>query len=164
MFRNYFKTAWRGITRHKGFSVINILGLAIGMTATILIFLWIANEYTFDRYYKNTDRLYQVYNRYSSNGVTGAWNDTQSPLAGALKNDYPEIEDAVRTIADTRWFEKNGEKVEGHGLYTDTGYLSMFGFPAVSGNVSNALNDMHNIVITSSFSKKIFGNEQRRAK
>jgi ABC-type antimicrobial peptide transport system permease subunit len=164
MFKNYFKTALRSISRYKTFSIINILGLAIGMAASILIFLWIENEYTFDRYYKNTDRLYQVYNRYTSNGYTSAWNDTQSPLAAALKKDYPEIEDAVRTINDERWFEVHDEKIKGQGLYVDTGFLSMFEFPLLSGNMRNALNDMHNIVITGSFSKKLFGNKKSLGK
>src|SRR3954451_15851861 len=96
MLINYFKIAWRNLLRNKGFSVINISGLAIGMASAILIILWIQNELSHDRFHAKLDRIYTLNNRDHFNGEYFAWGTTPKPLGPTIKQDYPEVEDAVR--------------------------------------------------------------------
>src|SRR5689334_13424431 len=96
MIKNHFKITIRNLLRNKTFSVINIVGLAIGMASAILILLWIQNEINFDRFHKNTDRIYLMYSRDKDNGKVDAWGRTPALMAPTLKEDYPEVEDAVR--------------------------------------------------------------------
>jgi hypothetical protein len=95
MIRNYLKTAFRNLTRNKGFSTINIVGLGVGMASTILILIWIQNELSHDRFHENTSRLYLVATRHKANGNYQAWNSTPSPLAPLLKKDYAEVQAAT---------------------------------------------------------------------
>src|SRR5436190_16779307 len=96
MIRNFFKIAYRNLLRNKGFSIINISGLAIGMASAMLILLWVQNEVSYDRFYTKTDRICKIYNRDKVNGGLQATDQSPTALAGALKNDYPEVEDAIR--------------------------------------------------------------------
>jgi hypothetical protein len=85
MFKNYLKVAWRGLMRNLSFSLINILGLAIGMASAILILLWVQNEMSHDRFHAKKDRLYRLNNRDSFNGEVFAWSSTPKPMVPALK-------------------------------------------------------------------------------
>ncbi|WP_246230423.1 ABC transporter permease [Mucilaginibacter humi] len=96
MIKNFFKIAYRNLLRSKGFSVINITGLAIGMAAAILILLWIQNEVSVDRFHKNTDRIYRVWNRVVEDGAIQCTNNISEPAARAIEQDLPEVERAVR--------------------------------------------------------------------
>src|SRR5688572_28411916 len=96
MIKNYFKTAWRNLTRGKSFSIINISGLAVGMAGAILILLWLQNEISFDKFHKNKDRLYEVYGLTTMEGKLSTINQTEQPLAPALKEDFPDVEAASR--------------------------------------------------------------------
>ena len=164
MFKNYFKIAWRNVARSKSFSLINISGLAIGMATTILIFLWIQNELSFDSSYKKTDRLYQVYNRETDHGKAAAWGSTPDALAPVLKADYPDIEDAVRVSESEALLSLQGKHLKASGIFADAGFISLFDFPVLSGIPSTALNSINNIVITESLAKKLFGNEEATGK
>ena len=99
MLKNYFKTAWRNITRQKVYSFINISGLALSLTAVWLIALFIADELSYDKYHENAERIYRIASH-------GQWADekfditgTPPPAAQAFKNDFAEVEDAVRIDA-----------------------------------------------------------------
>ena len=133
MFKNYFKIAWRNVARSKSFSLINISGLAIGMATTILIFLWIQNELSFDSSYKKTDRLYQVYNRETDHDKAAAWGSTPDALAPVLKADYPDIEDAVRVSESEALLSLQGKHLKASGIFADAGFISLFDFPVLSG-------------------------------
>src|SRR5215469_18497785 len=99
MIKNYLKTAWRNLMKNKGFSFINITGLAIGMAAAILIFLWIQNEMRRDTEYPKSSRLYLMYNRDKFSGQSWAWSSTPYIMGPTLNKDDPEVEDAVRLNA-----------------------------------------------------------------
>src|SRR3954451_6393056 len=92
MFSNYLKTAWRNIIRNKAFSAINILGLALGLCCSLLIFLWVYDEYSVDAFHKNGKQLYQVYERNFYNGKVDAGYPTQGLLAEELKRVIPEVQ------------------------------------------------------------------------
>src|SRR4051812_18429447 len=95
MIRNYFKIAWRNIRNSKAFAAINILGLAIGLTCSLLIFLWVQNEYSVDAFHKNNPLLYSVYARDFSDGKVQAGYKTPGLLADELKANVPAIEYAT---------------------------------------------------------------------
>jgi len=159
MLISYFKIACRNLWRSKGFSFINIIGLAIGMASAILILLWIQNELSYDGFHKNKARLYQVWNRGTFDGKLQCWNTTPVPLGLALKQEVPEIAEQTRVF--TRWYVTAvGERKFSSKAFTvDPSFLSMFTMPLIKGNPETALNDVYSIVITEKMSKRMFGNE-----
>ena len=160
MLKNYFKTAWRSLARGKGFGLINILGLVVGMAGATLILLWLVNEVSFDRFHVNKDRLYQVYSMTEIPGEKRSaipW--TSQPLGPALKAEFPEVEATSRvqwvdhfllSVGDKR-FSKVG------GRIVDPAFLSMFSFPLVAGSQAAQLGDVHSITVTESLARKLFG-------
>ena len=99
MLTNFFKVAWRNLLRNKGFSFINIAGLAIGMAAAILITLWIQHEMSYDQFHVKKDRIYEAWNKAHFSGKLQCWNTTPKILARTLEKDVPEVERAVRVSA-----------------------------------------------------------------
>ncbi len=161
MLKNYLKIAFRNLWRSKGFSVINISGLAIGMASAVLILLWIQNEVSYDRFHKNTDRLYQAWNRGKFDNKLQCWSTTPKILGPTLKQDYPEIERASRVNwGQTLLFSYGDKRISIDGTMVDPDFLNMFSFPVIKGNPNTALNGIYNIVITENCAKKLFGNEE----
>jgi len=160
MLHNYLKIAIRNLLRNKGFSAINISGLAIGMASALLILLWVHNELTFDRWYPNTSRLYQLYNRDKIQGNLQAWPNTPKVMAPFLKKDYASVDDVTRfrnifqlvTVGDTRLTNATGACV-------DSGFLDMFGFPLLQGDPAHALGTPKGIVLTRKFATTLFGHD-----
>ncbi len=159
MLKNYLNIALRNLWRTKGFSFINITGLAVGMASAILIFLWIHNELSYDQFHKNKDYLYQAWNRGVFDSKLQCWNSTPKILGPTLKEEYPEVAEVARGLS--RWFVTiAGEnKMSTKGLVTDPAFLSMFTFPFVKGDAKTALNDVHSIVVTEKMAAKMFGRE-----
>ncbi len=155
MLKNYLTIAFRNLQRNKGFSLINILGLAVGMASAILILLWIQNEMSHDRFHQKGSRLYTVNNRDKFNGEYWAWSSTPKILGPTLKLEYPQdVEDVVR-INFSHFLLTVGDKhLNVDGNFTDSGFLSMFSFPVLYGNANNALSGVDNIVITQSLAKE----------
>jgi len=149
MLKNYFKIAIRNLWRNKSISAINIFGLAIGMASAMLILLWIQNEMSMDRFHQNGDRIYMMYNRDKDpEGKIWAWPNTPNILATTLKNDYPEVEDAVRYRNVTFLLTAGEKKLNQRGAFADSGFLNVFSFPLLKGNPSQALNNSYSIVLT----------------
>src|SRR3954468_7781399 len=96
MIKNYFKIALRQLLKNKGFSIINISGLAIGMGTVMLILLWIQSEVCYDNFHVKKDRIYELWNRAVYSGKLECWNTTPMIAAKSLKHDIPEIETAIR--------------------------------------------------------------------
>jgi putative ABC transport system permease protein len=164
MIKNYFKITWRNLWRNKGFSAINIVGLAIGMAAAMLILLWVQNEISYDRFYTKTDRIYRTYSRDNDNGKIAVWGTAPALMAPELKKDYPEVEDAVR-IRTVYFLVTEGEKrLNSEGSFADSTFLSVLDFPLLEGNAKNALSGNHNIVITHKLAVKLFGNQDAMGK
>ncbi len=164
MIKNYFKIAYRNIIRNKGFSFINIIGLAVGMASALLILLWVQDELQFDKFYSNTDRLYMMYNRDKVDAGISVWNSTPKPMAAALKKDYPEVEDAARFTNITFLVTNGDNHLNVRGAFTDSSFLCMFSFPMLSGNAQLALTGNEDIVLTQKLAKKLFGNEDPMGK
>jgi ABC-type antimicrobial peptide transport system permease subunit len=161
MWRNYLKTASRNVWRNKTFSLINVVGLAVGMAGAILLLLWIQNELSSDQFHAKKDRIYQVLRRSKTNDGTGVFWRSSQPVGPALKNTYPQVEEAVRTNWVAAFILKNGDRqIQSAGLLTDPGFLKLFDFPLISGNRETALNNPHSILITEQLAQKLFGKEE----
>jgi len=160
MIRNFFKVVFRNIIHGKGISVINIGGLAIGMTSAMLILLFVQNELSYDRFYDFSARLYQSWNRDRGNNGINCWNVTPKPLGPALKKDFPEIEKATRVDWDQSiLFTVGDKKINLNGNMVDPDFLTMFRFPLIKGDINTALNNPTDIMITEKTAKIFFGNE-----
>jgi len=166
MIRNFFKVAYRNLLRNKGFSFINITGLAVGMASAILIFLWIQNEISYDQFHAKKDRIYEAWNKAKiDNGKIWSWNTTPKILARTMEHDLPEVERTVRVNWDNNLLLSVGErKIMKNGNIVDTGFFQVFSLPLVKGNPATALNDMHSIILTESTAKSMFGNEEAMGK
>lgn len=161
MINNFFKIAWRNLLRKKGFSFLNISGLAIGIAAASLIIIWLLNEVSFDRFHANTDRIYNVYNAFKNEGKINSWNTTPMVMAKAIQQDYPEVESVVRDHWPQQLLFTNGEKkLKVSGNCVDSGFLNMFSFPLIKGSPNTVLNNNYSVVITESLAKKLFGDEE----
>ncbi|HEV3323968.1 MAG TPA: ABC transporter permease, partial [Puia sp.] len=169
MLINFFKVAWRSLVRGKGFTLLNIGGLAVGMASAMLILIWVRNEVSYDRDYANSDRLYQAWNRSDANhGVIKCWNITPAPLGEALKENYPEVEKASRLGWDESLLftvgDKGDKRINITGAAADTDFLPMFGFPMVEGDAQTALRDPNSIVLTQKAARSLFGKEDAMGK
>lgn len=165
MIKTYFKIAYRNLLRSKGFSFINILGLAIGMAGAMLVMLWIQNEFSYDKFHEKKDRLYSVWNRDTFDGKLQCWNTTAQIVGPTLKKDYPEIEDMSRfSNADNILLSVGDKKLNTIGSMVDPAFLRMFSFPLKEGNVTTALNGSYSVVLTEKLAHKIFGDEPAMGK
>ncbi|MFT4152491.1 ABC transporter permease [Parafilimonas sp.] len=160
MFKNYFKTAWRNITKTIGYSTLNVLGLAIGMAVALLIGLWVYDQYSFDKFLPEYQSVYRVQRNFNSNGDTLTFQTTSLKLAEALRTQIPEIE----YVAESDWTGNHGLIVDDKKLYVNgaisgTDIFKIFQYPFIEGNAATAFNDPYSIVLTQSLAKALFGNE-----
>ena len=159
MFKNYFKTAWRNLLRNKGFSITNILGLAIGMACAIFILLWVYDELTYDRFQKNYDNIYQVIANRDFNNQVFTDRSMAMPLASALENSSPQIKHAaVTTYQQQKVLTFNNNKIKKEGYVVSNHFFDIFSWKFVKGNAVTALKDPNSIVLTEDAAKAFFGN------
>lgn len=164
MFKNYLKIAWRNLLRNKGFSALNIVGLSIGLAVTTLILVWINFELSYDQFHVNKDNIYEVNNQYMVEGEIWTWNSTPKIMGPTIKNDYPEVEHAVRVDNIDVLFSKDDKRIKASGGIVDADFLDMFSFPLLEGNVKTVLSDVNSVVITQDLSNKLFGNDDPMGK
>ena len=160
MFRNYFKTAWRGLMRGKSFSVINIAGLAVGMAGAMLILLWLQNEISYDEFHKKKDRIYEVYGLTSvTDGKPFAIPVVSQPLGPAMKQSMPEVEQMTREKSISSFLMTADEKsfTGISGSFVDPAFLTIFSFPLSAGSPSEQLQSANSIVLTEKLAKQLFG-------
>ena len=157
MFKNYLIITWRNIKRNKGFSFINITGLAVGMAASLLILIWVRDELSFNRFHENVDNIYlAVGERVNYRG--DFFDNTPVPLAESLRNDYPEISKIVRFQFRGEIIARYKEKIfnDWEGAYVDPEVFEMFTFPFEKGDAESAFKDVNSIVLTETASQKLF--------
>lgn len=160
MIKNYFKIALRNIRRYSTYSILNISGMAIGMACSILILLWVQDEWSYDRHFKNADNLYRVLEKFISiDGHLYQEATTPSPLAAALKEQYPEIIRSSR-YKDFPVSMKNGDDyIFERVAFADDDFLKMFDIKFIKGDINSALNGPNNLLLTEEMAKKYYGNE-----
>jgi len=158
MIKNYIKTAIRSLSKNKGFTAINVLGLALGLASCLLIIFYVFDELNYDRYNTKADRVYRVNEDIRFGGNTNSYAVAPAPLASALKNDFPEVEQVVRFRSRGELQVKKGNQdiQENMVVYADPSIFKVFTLPMIDGNPATALNDMHSIVITEKTAQKYF--------
>jgi len=162
MFRSYFKIGWRKLLRNKGYSLINIGGLAIGMTVAMFIGLWIYDELSFNKYHKNYNHIAQVWGGESDPETSeiGGFYAMQYPVGTVLKNNYPQYFEQVLMawgIGDYTILSDN-EKISQKGQFIEGGVLEMLSLKMLKGSY-RSLDNIHSIVLSASLAESIFGNE-----
>ena len=162
MFRNYFTITLRNIRKHKLHSIINILGLSIGMAVCLLIFLWVQDEFGYDRFHANKNEIAQVYSEmlYSS-GDSQINMGSYYPLARILKEECPEVREVIRYESASGLLLSHGEKQfsnDAVGL-ADPAFFDIFSFPFTQGDPTTALTENYSIVLSEKMAKKYFGSE-----
>ncbi|MBN1273008.1 MAG: ABC transporter permease [Candidatus Aminicenantes bacterium] len=159
MLKNYVKVSLRTIKRNKGYSLINILGLAVGMASCILVFLWLQHELSYDRFHKNADCLFRI-DQVNANpaGEITTYRLTPPALLDTLKDNYPGIQNGARYLY-REWKLKGKENTFNEiGAIVDEAFLNIFTFPLVKGDKKEVLSKPDSIVLTKELAKKIFGN------
>lgn len=161
MLKSYLKIALRTIWRHKGYSILNIAGLALGMACALFILLWVQDELSFDRFHANAGSLFRVEQDQKGGQGTFHVNVTPYGLRDALTAEIPEIRDAARSARPGTLLVRRGEKAfyESRVSAVDPSFLAMFTFPVLRGGAATALAGPDSMVMTETMAKKYFGAE-----
>jgi putative ABC transport system permease protein len=166
MWKNYLKITLRNLIRQKGYSFINISGLALGLACCILIFLWVADELGFDRFHANSKNLFQAGIHYDQGGGNQE-TVSSSPglLAQALKQEFPEIRDTARSSFPIKMSLAYKNKIFNESLhFVSPSFLKLFTFPLLEGKAETAMSNPHAILLTQDMAQKYFGNESPMGK
>lgn len=161
MLRNYLVVTFRNLRKNGFYSFINIAGLGIGITCSILIILWVADETSFDKFHPKADRLYQVWANAYFDGRINSWTSVPLPTADAMKPANANIVRAAVTDwgGDHLLATADDKRMNKRGFNVGEEFLEMFQFPLIAGTAEQVLDDASNIVITESTAKALFGDE-----
>lgn len=162
MLQNYLKIAWRNLLKNKAFSFINIMGLAIGISVCFIIMLFVQNELNYDRFNEKADRMFRIVFKADINGGQINESNVMPPVAGALINDYPEVEQVTRLQASGQPKVTYNDKIfkEGQLALVDANFFNVFTIPFIKGDLKTALSEPYTVVITKEFAQKYFGNDE----
>ena len=163
MLNNYFKIAIRYLWKHKGFSAINIVGLAVGLATCLLIMLYVVDELSYDKYNLNADRIYRINSDIKFGGANLNLAVTSDPMGATLKKDYPQVEEYTRIYASSgsKLIKKGNEYIEEKDVANvDSTFFNVFSLPAITGNTKTALNEPNTVVVTESAARKYFGSAE----
>ena len=161
MLKNYFKIAWRNIKRHKVYSGINILGLAIGIAACLLILQYVSFELGYENFHEKKDRVYRVLqDRYDNGKLSTQWASGAYAVGNSFKDAIPEIEDYVKLLyRDKVVAEVNNQPLQIDKVFFASGaFFNVFTYPLIAGNSKTALAEPFTAAISETTAKKIFGN------
>ena len=162
MFKNYIKTTFRNMKKHKGYSLINITGLAMGIVCCVLILLWVRDELSFDGFNEKADRLYRVVEmQIYAGGTEFPVAVTPGPLGQALKDELPELVEVMRWTGAPRFLIRRGDRMfyEDDIGMADPSLFTMFTYPLIKGDPETALTKLPSIVLSESMAEKYFGDE-----
>ncbi len=160
MIRNYFKTAWRNLMRNKGFSSINILGLAAGFTCCLLLTLYLQHELSYDRFHTKADRLVRVIMEYKAGDFGHKGNFTSTKVFPEFKRQFPEVVSGVRLSSTDRIVKYGDNTWQEEGvLHADSTFFELFDFKLLKGTAKEVLKAPNSVVITQTLAKKYFGEE-----
>ncbi len=160
MLKNYFKTAWRNLIRNKAYSIINLTGLAIGLSCFLLIALYVMDELSYDRFFPDANRIYRINSDIKFGGANLHMAVTSDMMGQLLKKDYPQVEQYTRiyTFSGDKLIKKGNEYIdESKAANVDSTFFDVFQLPVIEGDVQNALVEPNTVVLTESAAKKYFG-------
>ena len=157
MIRNYIKTAFRSLLKNKGFTALNVFGLALGLATCLLIVFYVFDELNFDSYNKKADRIYRINEEIKFGGNENSYVVSPAPAAAALKSDFPEIEQVGRFRNQGGNLVKKGNQniKEDLMIYADHSILDIFTLPMIYGNPGTSLTEPNTVVITERIAKNI---------
>ncbi|WP_428331285.1 ABC transporter permease [Mucilaginibacter sp.] len=165
MIKNYLKIAFRNLWRHKSFSMINIIGLAVGMAACFLIFMYVKFELSYDKFNSNFDNIYRLNTDLKTPNEVLHWSSASAPMGPALQADYPEVKANARVFGASFLVESKNEKFQENNVsFTDPDIFKIFSFPFIQGDPITALKDPFSVVLTETTAKKYFANESALGK
>lgn len=161
MYKNYFKIAWRNFIRNKGYSIINVGGLTVGVTACLIIALYIGNELSYDRHFKDADRIYRLNTELMFSGDHYKLASSPAAAARALAADFPDVESVMHFRQwPWRWVKRGTESFkEQYIVYASNEIFNVFSLPLINGSASNALLEPNTLVISKSKAEKYFPGE-----
>jgi putative ABC transport system permease protein len=162
MLVNYFKIAFRSLVKFKGYTAINLLGLALGLTAGVLIMLYVLDELSYDKFHAKIDRVYRVETQFiSEKSLGGGSMETNGWAVGStLRKDYPEVESVLYTrSASFLLVNYEGKRIRERTHFASPEFFNIFSFPFVEGNSARALEDPYSVVITETMAKKYFNGQ-----
>jgi putative ABC transport system permease protein len=159
MFKNLLKIAIRSILKDRTYTAINVLGLTIGITCSLFLLMYIIDELSFDRYHKNADNIYRIVSNIKEPDNAFTWAVAQIPLAEELRDNYPEVKNAVRFFQTGNTLYKHGDNEfnEGKFFLADSTVFDMFSYEWIGGDISTALDNPFSIVLTEKIAKKYYG-------
>ena len=159
MIKNLLLIAIRNFRKDKWYSLINVLGLTIGVTFSLFLIFYIVDELGYDKHNEKADRIYRINSHIKEPERMNDWASTQQPLGPTLKNEFPEVEESVRFFSKERTLFKNGENnfYETKIYYTDSTIFNVFTHKFTEGTAANALNEPNTVVVTKSLAEKYFG-------
>lgn len=160
MIKNYFKTTWRNLVKHKGYSFINITGLALGIACCLLIILYVKDELSFDRFHKNGENIYRMQSTITMNDNKQVFNAVGLPAGPTLVDEVPEIVNQTRYLA-TALEVRIGDKEynEGGAYYAEPEFLEIFNFPSKRGDALAVLKEPSGVALTEEAAGKYFGDK-----
>lgn len=160
MIRNYIKIAFRNLWRSKAFSVINIVGLSVGLACCMLIFLYTMDEVSYDRFHIKKESIYHLtVDMKGADGHVNKGSSTGMMPGPAFKQQIPEIEDFVRIQSANFTVKRGNEVFDQDALYADDNFFSIFSFPLIQGSPLTALKDIHSVVLSEEMAEKYFGKQ-----
>ena len=160
MLPNSLKIAFRSLWKNKGYTFLNVAGLALGMACSFLAALWAYDELTYDQFHENYGTIYQVGRNSERDGAISTNKNTPYPLAEGLKQTYPDIALATRVeYPASRLLTAGGKKIYREVIMADPDFLQMFTFPLLEGRAATALNDPRSIVLSRKTATSLFGQE-----
>jgi len=159
LLKNYFLSLARNAVRDRFFSILNLLGLAVGITASILIFIYIQDQLTYDKHNENYERIYRLEGDFYINEKQDLMAIVQIPLGPTLKDEYPEVEEYVRILPQPNlYFEKEENTFKEDSLaFADSTIFKIFTIPFIAGDPSTALSEPFTIVVSETLARKYFG-------
>ncbi|MCW3091916.1 MAG: transporter permease [Ferruginibacter sp.] len=159
MIKNLLLVALRNFKKDKWYSLLNVLGLTIGITFSLFLIFYVRDELNYDRYHEKADRIFRIVSYIQERDKNTNWTITQFPLGPTLKKDFPEVEETVRLLGRERTLFKNGNNnfYETKVYYADSTLFNIFSHKFVEGNAKNALNEPNSIVISKTLAEKYFG-------
>ncbi|WP_229599996.1 ABC transporter permease [Runella sp. SP2] len=162
MIRNYFKIAFRNLLKHKSYSVVNIMGLAIGLAAAILMLLYVKDDLSYDKFHSQSPHIYRIVSDwYHPDGSLGHRDGLSSNLQGPLfKEKIPEIKEFVRYSSGFRDIRAKGDVKSFEMIYTDSNFFSVFDFPLLMGNPKTALTKPNSVVISEEMALTFFNSTE----
>ena len=157
MFKYFLKITFRNLLKNKTYTLINLSGLAIGMACIVLALLWVENELSYDRFFKNADNIHLILQGFDNSFSTS----TSELMAPELKSNFPEVTDITDYgyVNEDFLFSYNGHSFSEYAAFTDNRFFNIFNFPFIAGNGNTALSDPNSLVITQSFANKYFGSQ-----